>query len=213
MYILHIFRTDPFAGTAVLLCLATIFWCIRVVRRRQRGADRFLLGLLGLIAICQALRIFKDIGVWTASQPFHRLDDFVNLATGGLYLIGALLLEISSRDRISAELSLRLAQANPGKQPDSLHKLTHLLIHHVDGSLNYGGIKVRFGVVETIEGITKAFPRCGRGIQGPMLPAPQGSSYGSHQDRICGFQESRVKWAFCGIAAKSRFFDITFQRT
>jgi PAS domain-containing protein len=49
-----------------------------------------------------------------SSVPFHRLDDFVNLAIGGLYLIGALLLEISSRDGISAAVSLRLAQANPG---------------------------------------------------------------------------------------------------
>ena len=213
MYILHIFRTDPFAGTAVLLCLATICWCIRVIRRRQRGADRFLLGLLGLIAICQALRIFKDIGIWTASQPFHRLDDFVNLVTGGPYLIGALLLEISSRDRISAELSLRLVQANPGKQPDSLHKLTHLLIDHVDGCLNCGRIKVRFGVVGNIEGNIKALLRRGRWIQESTLPASRCSLYGSHQDRIRGFRESRAKWAILGIATQSRFFDITFQRT
>jgi PAS domain-containing protein len=128
MSIPHIFLRDPLAGAAVLLCLATICWCIRVIRRRQRGADRFLLGLLGLIAICQALRIFKCLGVWTASEPFHRLDDFVNLATGGLYLIGALLLEISSRDRISAELSLRLLQANPGKQPGSLHEASRAVL-------------------------------------------------------------------------------------
>jgi PAS domain-containing protein len=134
MYIPHIFRTDPLAGAAVLLCLATICWCIRVIRRRQRGADRFLLGLLGLIAICQALRIFKDLGVWTASEPFHRLDDFVNLATGGLYLIGALLLEISSRDRISAEVGLRLVQANPGNAA-RLSSASAVLVLASDGRL------------------------------------------------------------------------------
>lgn len=117
MYVSHAFRTDPLAGTAVLLCLATIYWCIRVIRRRQGGTDRFLLGLLGLIAISQALRILKDVGVWSALEPSHRLDDFVNLTTGGLYLIGALLLEISSRDRISAEVGLRLARANPENAP------------------------------------------------------------------------------------------------
>jgi PAS domain-containing protein len=114
MYIPHIFRTDPLAGLAVLLYLATIWWCIWVIRRRQRGTDRLLLGLLGLIAFSQSLGVFRDLGILESSLPFHRLDDFVNLAIGGLYLIGALLLEISSRDRISAAVGLRLAQANPG---------------------------------------------------------------------------------------------------
>jgi PAS domain-containing protein len=114
MYIPHIFRTDPLAGVAVFLYLATIWWCIRVIRRRQRGTDRLLLGLLGLIALSQSFGVFKHLGILESSVPFHRLDDFVNLAIGGLYLIGALLLEISSRDRISAAVGLRLAQANPG---------------------------------------------------------------------------------------------------
>ncbi len=112
MYIAQVFRIDPLAGMAVLLCLATIFWCLRVVRRRQAGADRFLLGLLGLVAISQGLRILNEAGIWIASQTFHRLDDVVNLATAGLYLIGALLLEISSRDRITAQVGFRLLEAN-----------------------------------------------------------------------------------------------------
>jgi hypothetical protein len=123
MYIPHIFHTDPLAGAAVLFCLATICWYMRVIRRWQWGTDRFLLGLLGLIAICQVLRIFENLGAWTASEPFRRPDDFVNLRTGGLCLIGALLLEISGRDRISAEVGLRPVRMNPGKQSDSLHKL------------------------------------------------------------------------------------------
>jgi PAS domain-containing protein len=117
MYIPQVFRTDPLAGTAVLLCLATILWCIRVIRRRQRGADRFLLGLLGLIAVSQALRILKDFGIFVPSHPFQRLDDLVNLITAGLYMIGALLLEISSKDRISSEVHLRLVTAHSGNVP------------------------------------------------------------------------------------------------
>jgi PAS domain-containing protein len=114
MYFPNIFRTDPLAGVAVFLYLATIWWCIWVIRRRQRGTDRLLLGLLGLIAFSQSLGVFKHLGMLESSVPLHRLDDFVNLAIGGLYLIGALLLEISSRDRNSAAVGLRLAQANPG---------------------------------------------------------------------------------------------------
>jgi|HubBroStandDraft_4_1064222.scaffolds.fasta_scaffold179055_2 PAS domain-containing protein len=117
MYIPNIFRTDPLAGAAIFLYLATIWWCIWVIRRRQRGTDRLLLGLLGLIAFSQSLGVFKHLDILESSVPFHRLDDFVNLAIGGLYLIGALLLEISSRDRISAAVGLRLAQASPGNAP------------------------------------------------------------------------------------------------
>jgi hypothetical protein len=114
MYIPQVLRMDPFAGAAVLLCLATIYWCIRVIRRRQGGTDRFLLGLLGLIAVCQALRMLKDLGIWTASDPLRRIDEFANIITAGLYMIGAILLEISSKDRNSALAHLRLAEAKPG---------------------------------------------------------------------------------------------------
>jgi hypothetical protein len=102
MYIPHIFRTDPLAVLAVFLYLATIWWCIRVIRRRQRGTDRLLLGRLGLVALSQSFGVFKHLGILESSVPFHRLGDFVNLAISGLYLIGDLLLEISSRNRISA---------------------------------------------------------------------------------------------------------------
>lgn len=118
MYIPQVFRTDPLAGASVLLCLGTISWCIRVLPKRQGGIDRFLLGLLGLIAVSQALRILKDAGIWTVSEPIHRLDNFVNLITGGLYMIGVLLMEISSKDRISAQVHLRLLEANPGNAAD-----------------------------------------------------------------------------------------------
>jgi PAS domain-containing protein len=119
MYISQVFLTDPSSGIAVLLCLITIYWCIRVIRRRQGGTDRFLLGLLGVISVCQALRILMDLGVWAASDPFRRLDDFANITTAGLYMIGALLLEISSKDRASTLAHLRLAEAKPGNGSNS----------------------------------------------------------------------------------------------
>ncbi len=119
MYIPQVFLIDPSDGIAVLLYLATIYWCIRVIRRHQGGIDRFLLGLLGVISVCQALRMLKDLGVWTASGPLHRLDEFANITTAGLYMIGALLLEISSIDRTSALAHLRLVEAKPGNAGNS----------------------------------------------------------------------------------------------
>jgi PAS domain-containing protein len=133
MYIPQVFLKDPFAGIAVLLCLATIYWCIRVIRRRQGGTDRFLLGLLGVISVCQALRMLKDLGIWTASDPFHRLEEFTNITTAGLYMIGALLLEISSKDRTSALAHLRLVEAKPGKTSTSQDATGAVLVLGRDG--------------------------------------------------------------------------------
>jgi PAS domain-containing protein len=105
----------PLSGTAVLLCLTTIGWCIRVVRKRQKGTDRFLLALLGLVAISEGLRILREVGAWTTTDLFRRLDDVANFSTAALYLVAVLLMELSSRNRITAEVGLRLLQgtANP----------------------------------------------------------------------------------------------------
>lgn len=40
MYIPRVLRVDPLSNTVVLLCLATICWCVRVIRRRQGGTVR-----------------------------------------------------------------------------------------------------------------------------------------------------------------------------
>lgn len=135
MYIPQIFLIDPFAGIAVLLCLATIYWCIRVIKRRQGGIDRFLLGLLGVISVCQALRMLTDHGVLNASDPFHRLNEFANIATAGLYMIVALLLEISSKDRASALAHLRLVEAKPGNASNSQEASGAMLVLGSDGRI------------------------------------------------------------------------------
>jgi transposase len=47
----------------------------------------------------------------------------------------------------------------------AFEKLAHLLIDHVDGILNYCRVKVRFGVVEAINGNIKTLLRRGRGYK------------------------------------------------
>ena len=47
----------------------------------------------------------------------------------------------------------------------AFEKLAHMLIDHLDGILNYCRIKVRFGVVEAINGNIKALLRRGRGYK------------------------------------------------
>ena len=47
----------------------------------------------------------------------------------------------------------------------AFEKLAHLLIDHLDGILNYCRVKVRFGVVEAINGNIKTLLRRGRGYK------------------------------------------------
>jgi transposase len=47
----------------------------------------------------------------------------------------------------------------------AFEKLAHLLIDHLEGILNYCRVKVRFGVVEAINGNIKALLRRGRGYK------------------------------------------------
>ncbi|HLH00771.1 MAG TPA: hypothetical protein VKX49_30975 [Bryobacteraceae bacterium] len=134
MHAFVLMQTDPLAGVAIVFCLATIFWCIHVVRRRQGGSDRFLLGLLGLLAISQAMGILQNAGIWLPNRS-HDLRDLVELVISGLCLIGAVLLEISSRDRILAQRRARLAEANPQPRTDLANPQVAVLVIAQDGTV------------------------------------------------------------------------------
>ncbi len=57
----HSFHSAPLAGLALLVCLATIFWCAWSLRRCVYDTlDRYLLGFIGLLAVYQGLRLLKE---------------------------------------------------------------------------------------------------------------------------------------------------------
>jgi PAS domain-containing protein len=115
MYLAQIFRHSALLGLAVSLCLATILWCTLLARRQKNPLDRFLAGLLGLISIYQALRILKDSGV-LVMPGIPALNGFVDFIVAALYLLAALILKISSIDRASTKVRLRLVEANEKTQ-------------------------------------------------------------------------------------------------
>jgi PAS domain-containing protein len=93
------------------MCLATILWCILLARRQQGRLDRMLTGLLGIIAIYEALRVLKDCGVIHIAG-FRHLDGWVDFVIAGTYLIAGMILKLSSSDRASTKVRLRLVEAN-----------------------------------------------------------------------------------------------------
>jgi PAS domain-containing protein len=96
---------------ALCVCLGTILWCILQTRRQQNQLDRSLTGLLGLIAIYEALRVLRDSGVgffW----HFYKLDGWADFLVATLCLIAALIIRLSGIDRSSTKARLRLIEAN-----------------------------------------------------------------------------------------------------
>ena len=96
---------------ALLICLATILWCILLTRRQRNGLDKVLTSLLGLIAIYEALRILKDSGLGPFAR-FRTLEGWVDLISACLYLTAALILKTSSVDRAATKVHLRLVEAD-----------------------------------------------------------------------------------------------------
>ena len=95
---------------ALCLCLLTILWCLRSHRPQQNRLDKVLTGLLGMIAIYEALRVLKDSGI--VFHGIRHLDDWSDFLIAGLCMLAAFIVRISSRDRISTRACLRLVEAN-----------------------------------------------------------------------------------------------------
>jgi len=109
LFVGKIFDASPIMALALCISLATVLWCILLARRQRSGLDKILTGLLGLIAIYEALRILKDSGVFPGIPKLEGWADFI-IAT--LSLIAALILRISSIDRATTKAQLRLVEAN-----------------------------------------------------------------------------------------------------
>ena len=93
-----------------LLCLATILWCIFLIRRQRNGLDKALTALLGFIAVYEGLRVLRDSG-FVPLSGFRTLEGWVDLASAFLYVVAAFILKTSSTDRAAIKVHLRLAEA------------------------------------------------------------------------------------------------------
>lgn len=131
MYVSKIFAASPLMALALCISLATILWCILLARRQRSGLDKVLTGLLGLIAIYEALRILKDSGVVTF-PGVGQLDGLADFVIASLSLIAALILRVSSIDRATTKAQLRLVEANekpaelPRPNPGTMPELKHI---------------------------------------------------------------------------------------
>lgn len=96
---------------ALCVCLATIFWCIVILRRRQKGPDRFLAVLIGVFCVWQGMGLLRQAGL-IAIPGSHVFHSFADLTVMALYLIAVLILRISAVERKNAQVRMRLVEAN-----------------------------------------------------------------------------------------------------
>jgi len=111
MYLAQIFHASPLMGLALCICLATILWCLLMAKRQQSGLDKVLTCVLGLVATYEAIRVLKDAGV-ILFPGIQRLDGWVDFLIASMYFIAALILKVSSSDRTTTKVKLRLVEAN-----------------------------------------------------------------------------------------------------
>lgn len=111
MYLVQIFRASPLMGLALCICMATIFWCFLIAKRQLGGLDKILTGILGFISVYEAVRIMKDSGV-ILIPGFRQLNGWADFLVASIYLVAALMLKLSSADRVTTKFKLRLVEAN-----------------------------------------------------------------------------------------------------
>jgi PAS domain S-box-containing protein len=111
LHVGRVFENSPLEALAIVLCLATILFCLSLVHRHRNQLDRFLVSLLGFIAVYQILRVVKDTGAF-AFQQVRGFDVTMNVLVSGMCLGAALILKVSCADRSSTKVRLRLVEAN-----------------------------------------------------------------------------------------------------
>ncbi len=121
MFLWHIFLVKPFAAVSILVCLATILSCFLIERRRPaQASDRFLTGVLGLLAVWQGMRIMQTVGILPMVIG-SRTDDAIEMVIAAFYLTASLMLRFSTVNHLNIESAMRLARAAPprsSRQPE-----------------------------------------------------------------------------------------------
>jgi hypothetical protein len=110
VYLAQLLGTNPLMALALLICLATILWCILLIRRQRNRLDKILTALVGFIAVYQSTRILGDAGFGSFAR-MRSLEGLVDLVSASLYLIAAFILKTSSTDRAATRVHLRLSEA------------------------------------------------------------------------------------------------------
>ncbi|MBM3735035.1 MAG: PAS domain-containing protein [Acidobacteria bacterium] len=105
-------------GISVLLSLATLFWCLHLVRTLKMGPPaRYMIGLTGLLSIYHASRVLGEAGYIGKGNP--ALAEASTLLLTALYLAALSILEYYFVEVRRLRYQLRLTQASESLAPQA----------------------------------------------------------------------------------------------
>jgi len=101
---------NPLLACALCLCLLAAAAAIRLVRKLSRGAERFLAGFVGLVAVYEGLKILIQAGIW---KPPHAGDwtDAATFTISWLFVLMLFLLQELGSERFRTRFLLRIFEA------------------------------------------------------------------------------------------------------
>jgi len=115
MYLWRVFLIRPFAAVSVIICMATIYACWTILKRRSHHKlDRFLIGFLGLLSVYEGMRVLEACRLLVLRESTD-VHDMLELVVVIFYLMAIVILRLSSDERLNTNLELRLARAAPPK--------------------------------------------------------------------------------------------------
>lgn len=139
MFLISLFKSNPIAAVALLCTIVTLYLCMRLVKRQDNKADRYLLGLLGLIAMYQGLRILNTNGFWVLPSSFLPIGSVIEAAVAALCLIATMMVKLSFRAKRNTEIQLRVVEAGqpavrPATSMPQIHERTAMAVFGVNAS-------------------------------------------------------------------------------
>lgn len=116
MELINLMRNHPLNGTALLVSIAVVGWCLFIVSRVQTRTDRMLTGLIGLIAIFHCFRLLVGAGLFfQTSRP--ELDDIANIFFTLIFPAVLWYLKKLGSQYLALKFAVRLAEGDQSTPP------------------------------------------------------------------------------------------------
>ena len=112
MFLWQLLKTQPMSATSLILSMATLFWCLRLLRWQHTKKERYLMGVVGLFATYQGLHVLQNTGFWPDPVRMQGINSLADFSIAALCFIATLLIQVASADRHNNRIHLRMVEAH-----------------------------------------------------------------------------------------------------
>lgn len=100
-----------FSSIALCLALVTICWTVVLLQKTSENRARFLIGMVGLVAVFLSLRLLQEYGIWSLAG-IAPSSGVVDLLVAVVYFAALILLNGETTRHRATKVCLRLSEAN-----------------------------------------------------------------------------------------------------